>query len=595
MSTLWRRSVRRVVAAILAVAVSAGALMALQETASAQVPAPSTAVHAALSGSSFQPGYIISDYAFYNKSAMTQTEIQTFLNKECPTNNCINTVTAPTNVRAASNMCPGGYTSADTETTAEIIYRVQVSCGISAKVMLVTLQKEQGLITARNPTALQLRKAMGYGCADSAPACNSLYYGLFNQIYDAASQFVRYGLPKPDNISFHTKFQIGVPYPIAYAPAGRLDEHGVPCATRTVTVQNKATTALYYYTPYTPDPSALANVTGSGDNCASYGNRNFWVYYNEWFGSPTTTVPPGVTVSRISADDRYGVAVGLSQANFAPGVPVVYIANGANFPDALSAGAAAAKQGGPLLLVQPDLIPSEVSAELTRLAPQRIVVVGGPASVTPAVFTALSAFAPTITRVGGIDRYAVSRGVAQTVFGTSGAAKVFIATGGTFPDALSASAAAGSESIPVILIDGLAPTLDPNLVTTLTALGVKQIDIAGGPASVLPTVQAQLAAVPGVTGVIRYAGEDRYQVSGALNRGEFGSAAGVYVATGVTFPDALAGAAVAGAHHDPLYIVQTSCIPSYVIDDFLNLKPATMTILGGTGSLTSGIEEFEGC
>ena len=132
-------------------------------------------------------------------------------------------------------------------------------------------------------------------------------------------------------------------------------------------------------------------------------------------------------------------------------------------------------------------------------------------------------------------------------------------------------------------------------MTTLTSLGVTQIDIAGGPASVLPSVQAELAKIPGVTTIVRYTGADRYAVSGALNRAEFSAATGVYVATGVTFPDALAGAAVAGAKHDPLYIVKTSCIPSYTLDDFLTLAPSTMTILGGTGSLSSSVEEFKGC
>ena len=36
--------------------------------------------------------------------------------------------------------------------------------------------------------------------------------------------------------------------------------------------------------------------------------------------------------------------------------PVAYIATGLSFPDALAGGAAAAKAGGPLLLVRPDLI-----------------------------------------------------------------------------------------------------------------------------------------------------------------------------------------------------------------------------------------------
>jgi putative cell wall-binding protein len=587
MSRTWRgSSAHRITAAAIAVIVAGGLMMAAAPTASAGAPTAkaSVATTAALSGSSFQPGNIISDYAFFNRNAMTQSDIQTFLNAQCPTNDCINVLKSATAAETTNVECPGGYTAEASETTAAILYKIEQLCGISAKVLLVTLQKEQGLVTAQHPSTGALRAAMGYECPDSAP-CSTSAAGFFRQIYDAAWQFQEYRINQPSST---TKPLLGVTSSILYHPAPS------SCGTESVKVADEATRGLYIYTPYAPNAAALANLHGIGNSCSSYGNRNFWVYYNEWFGSPTTTVPPGVTVSRIGGADRYDVAVGLSQANFNAGVPVVYIASGANFPDALSAGPSAAKQGGPLLLVQPTAVPPEVAAELTRLKPQSIVVVGGPASVTPAVYTQLSAYAPVISRITGANRYVVSQALAQSVF-AAGVTKVFVATGRTFPDALSASAAAGTESVPVILIDGLAKTLDPNLVATLTALGVKQIDIAGGPASVLPAVQTELAAIPGVTGITRYTGADRYAVSGALNRAEFGTASGVYVATGVTFPDALAGAAVAGAQHDPLYIVKTSCIPSYILDDFLTLKPTTMTILGGTGSLTSSIQEFRGC
>ena len=257
---------------------TAAPVVAQVETASAeQAVRELSDAAAALSGKDFDPGYIITDWLFYNSSAMNQAQIQAFLDAKCPTNNCIDAKSMKTTNRAATNMCPSAYAGSASETFAAIIFKVQKSCGISAKVILVTLQKEQGLLTLKNPTDLKLRKAMGMGCPDTS-VCDAKYYGFFNQVYYAASQLKRYGLRTSDNVSFRTKYQIGIPYPVAYKTIAT-------CGTRTVTVKSKATTALYYYTPYTPNPAALANLAGSGDDCSSYGNRNFWVYYNSWFGS----------------------------------------------------------------------------------------------------------------------------------------------------------------------------------------------------------------------------------------------------------------------------------------------------------------------
>ncbi|HYM82938.1 MAG TPA: cell wall-binding repeat-containing protein, partial [Candidatus Dormibacteraeota bacterium] len=69
-------------------------------------------------------------------------------------------------------------------------------------------------------------------------------------------------------------------------------------------------------------------------------------------------------VSRLAGADRYATAAAISQATFAPGVPVAYIATGLNFPDALSGAAAAGKTGGPVLLVPGDSVPAVVAQEL---------------------------------------------------------------------------------------------------------------------------------------------------------------------------------------------------------------------------------------
>jgi hypothetical protein len=97
-------------------------------------------------------------------------------------------------------------------------------------------------------------------------------------------------------------------------------------------------------------------------------------------------------IGRVAGADRYATAAAISAATFAPDRPLVYVATGATFPDALAAAPAAAAAGGPVLLVSPTAIPSAVAAELTRLRPGRIVVVGGPGAVSESVRVALGAY-----------------------------------------------------------------------------------------------------------------------------------------------------------------------------------------------------------
>jgi len=572
-----RRVLHTVVGALIVAAVGVSGLVAS--------PAPAEAAAGALSGSAFQPGNIISDDAFYDSNGMSQEEIQAFLDEKigtCTNSNCLNIKRTDTFDRPADTrgIC-AAYTGAAGELAAAIIFKVQRACGISARVLLVTLQKEQSLVTSTGPSDSRLSRAMGYGCPDSAGGeCDARFYGLYNQLYMAAWQFKRYSTPTPWG-----RYQPGT-IEILYHP-------NTACGTQTVNIVNDATAALYNYTPYTPNAAALANLRGTGNSCSSYGNRNFWVFYNDWFGDPLVTYPPGVTVDRIGGNDRYDVAVAISAQNFPNPVATVYIATGSNYPDALSAAPAAAKAGAPLLLVPSDSLPASVRAEIIRLQPTEIIVVGGPASVSPTVYTALSQLTTTITRRTGIDRYEVSRNLTAGAF--TSAPVAYVATGATYPDALSASAAAGSIAAPVILIPGVSPTLDPDTAALIVGLGVTEIRIAGGPASVLPALETQLAALPGVTTVRRLSGADRFIVSGNTNRDAFSTTDRVYLASGMNYPDALSGAAVAGSQHAPLYVIPPDCIPSYVIQDIIAMGATRMTILGGPGSVAPGVLRFTQC
>lgn len=253
------------------VAALLGGLLAVVPTI-AQPDAAQAAV-----ASDFTPGNIISDEKFYDGAAMSVSEIQNFLNSKvavCRAGyTCLKDFRQTTSGRAGNEMC-AAYVGLPNETAAQIIYKVGVACGISQQAMLVLLEKEQRLVSDDWPYDIQYRSATGYGCPDTAP-CDAQYYGFYNQVYKAAWQF---------------KYYKAYPNSYNHVP-GRINQvrfhPNASCGTSSVFIQNSATAGLYNYTPYQPNDAALGNLYGTGDVCSSYGNRNFWRMFSDWFGSPT--------------------------------------------------------------------------------------------------------------------------------------------------------------------------------------------------------------------------------------------------------------------------------------------------------------------
>lgn len=570
---------------------STGALSVAVMVASILAPvAPEPAVANPLA---FDPGLIISDSQFYDANAMTEAEIQSFLEQKigpCTTTRCLDIFrfSMPTypefrSVTTGNLVCRqvDGGTNLLAST---VIFRVQQACGISAKVILVTLDKEQGLITGRQstgPSDYALNFAMGWNCPDTT-GCIDASSALGHQIYRGGRQLVTYKLA-----NFGT-YKPGVQN-ILFAPSPS-------CGSSPVNIRNFATAALYNYTPYQPSAASLAAYPrATGNACDSYGNRNFYRYYYAWFGNPVAVTPNGVSVSRIGGANRYDVAAEISRVSFAAGVPVAFVASGEVFPDALSAAPAAARSSGPVLLVERGSVPPAIRAELVRLQPQRIVVVGGPGSVSDAVYAELARLTPRIERIGGANRFDVSTTLARAEFGASGASQLFIATGGVFADALSAAPAAAAAGAPMILVDSAETVIRAELDRLISDLRVTKVSIAGGPASVSPALESNLVARLGRENVVRYTGADRFAVSVSVNSTAFPTASRVYVASGLTFPDALAGAAVAGPARAPLFVVPTECLPRGVVDYIVSSGATSMTILGGPASVAPAVEGFRNC
>jgi putative cell wall-binding protein len=95
-------------------------------------------------------------------------------------------------------------------------------------------------------------------------------------------------------------------------------------------------------------------------------------------------------VQRVSGADRFDTSAAIA-APFPTG-GTVYVANGLGFPDALSGAPVAGSTRSPVLLVQATAIPDTVKAQLQRLKPKRIVILGGSTSVSPSVAAQLQAY-----------------------------------------------------------------------------------------------------------------------------------------------------------------------------------------------------------
>lgn len=262
-------------------------VFALLGTAIALAPQTSAA-------SGFNAGRIIDDSVFTNKSSMSVSDIQSFLNSKvaaCDTSGSqqseMNNSGVPDyngngsiqrwewgkyKFNQTTFPCLKDYTQ-DSVSAAQLIYNASQNYSINPQVLIVLLQKEQGLVTDTWPLNIQYRSATGYGCPDTA-ACDSQYYGLANQITWASKMFRAILNNSPD---WYTPYVLGNNY-IQYSPDSN-------CGGSTVNIQNRSTQALYNYTPYQPNQATLDAGWGTAP-CGAYGNRNFYLYFTSWFGDP---------------------------------------------------------------------------------------------------------------------------------------------------------------------------------------------------------------------------------------------------------------------------------------------------------------------
>lgn len=301
------------------------------------------------------------------------------------------------------------------------------------------------------------------------------------------------------------------------------------------------------------------------------------------------------TLSRISGVDRYATAVAASRATTPTGtsVPVVYLAPTV-FDEAYSAVPAAAVQGGTVLLTRPDVLPAVVAAELDRLNPGRIVLVGDTARLGSAVASAVARYGP-VSRIGSSSRVNTSMSLNRSAF--TSATRAWVATSASTSEATVAGVAAAGHRSPLLVVTGTSSDLTSAHATLLRDLGVTSVTIVGGTGAVSAGIEADLVALLGPGNVVRASGADRYATASRVNALAWPDLPGgtAYLASATDLSNAFAGATLAGRGKRPLYYTAAHCSPPSVRPALLGPGVTKVALLGGESSVRLLAGRLEAC
>lgn len=314
----------------------------------------------------------------------------------------------------------------------------------------------------------------------------------------------------------------------------------------------------------------------------------------------SSTYIPGQDPDRIDGVDRVETAVNVSKETYPNGANAVILANKNKFSDVLTAVPLSVQIGAPILFTNTDTLPQETKDEITRLNPSTIYINGGTESVAKAIETNLSNSGKSVTRFNGVDRYHTAKLIAEKIREKGDKRVVEIASGETFPDALSISSLAVKENAPILL-----SKKDDLTKYTKSALATWDIDkatIAGHTETISNTVQGLVTSgfnigdtknpdnvFRGAKDTRRIGGADRYETSTKIAEYTLPDATfGVY-ASGQVFADSLIAGPYAAVNKAPVLLVKRDAMPNSVQDYTKKSKINKAKLIGGENTVNNNV------
>ena len=300
----------------------------------------------------------------------------------------------------------------------------------------------------------------------------------------------------------------------------------------------------------------------------------------------TSPIPYGEaeqTAVRLDGADRYGVAVSISGELSRPGrIEVVYLVSGSAYADAVAAGPAAAQSHAPILYTGKDSLPEAVAAELARLHPSRVEVVGDSSVIGDGVFgtvTEMLGQASIVERVSGRTSWDLAAVLSAADF-APGVDTVVVASAENFFDALVAGPAAVALGAPLLLVT--AGSLPGATENELRRLSPHHVVVVGDSRSISANVIAAIQAI--CPAVEQVSGGDRYATAAAVAARFFAAGAAVVATSGVDEVGGLAAVPLAASHGASIVLTQSGDqLPNATRDFLIARRPWRLYLAGIIG------------
>lgn len=297
-------------------------------------------------------------------------------------------------------------------------------------------------------------------------------------------------------------------------------------------------------------------------------------------GSTTDPIVPNKP-ERIDGNDRIETAVKVSQKSYPNGTKAVILANKDKFSDVLTAVPFSVQIGAPILFTNTDSIPVETKNEIKRLGATQVYINGGTSSVTQSIEDTLKKEGKSVTRFNGVDRYDTAKLIGERVRANGSKDVVEIASGETFPDALSISSLAVKENAPILL--SKKNDLTPVTKKAISDWKIEKATIAGQTNTISAMVEKDVTNV--IKKTSRLGGADRYETSAIIAKAAVpDSRLGVYT-SGEVFADALVAGPYVGINKAPVLLVNKDRVPTSIAKYTKESKINRAVVIGGTSTV----------
>jgi N-acetylmuramoyl-L-alanine amidase len=297
----------------------------------------------------------------------------------------------------------------------------------------------------------------------------------------------------------------------------------------------------------------------------------------------TSASPLAYQTVRLSGNDRVETALSIAQKGWSSAQTVI-LCEYSDYADSIAATPYAVSLNAPLLLTRGASLDERVVQELQRLKTQKVILLGGSGCLKTSIEKELENLSLKWERIGGANRYETSILLARKISSDS----LILANGDDFPDALSAAAYAGMQQIPIVLTSRILPSA---VSTYYQDTRPRHLIVIGGE-SVVPS---QELTKNKLTVETRLGGRDRYETNAKVISFMEDSCKSndLFLASGITFPDAVAGTVLASKMDAPLLLTEKEDIPSAVyslLREHMVIEPPAVSLSSTASSESSALQ-----